>query len=257
MKYKSDWLNNIDTSSVSKFNFNITDPSSNVISPLNNTTTNSSSPLTDNMILEFWKHIASVDPDSGVTDDKILSFRKKLERLRKEAEEPEIEGGLFPQESSYLPGDTDDILGDFSNWLYGAEAFSGMAPERYTLPRHELWQIAELYPIFVFLIIAIIIAIIILGASIFLAVQKPDTEKLSIYECGFDPYEDSRNKFDVRFYIVAILFIIFDLETVFCFPWIASLGPGDPLGFWAMMDFLLELIVGFAYVWCIGALVWE
>jgi NADH-quinone oxidoreductase subunit A len=68
------------------------------------------------------------------------------------------------------------------------------------------------------LIIAIIIAIIILGASIFLAVQKPDTEKLSIYECGFDPYEDSRNKFDVRFYIVAILFIIFDLETVFCFP---------------------------------------
>lgn len=121
----------------------------------------------------------------------------------------------------------------------------------------ELLDLVDIYPILLFMVVGNILAMIILGASVFIAVQKPDTEKLSIYECGFDPYEDSRNKFDIRFYIIAILFIIFDLETVFCFPWILSLGVSDPFSVWVMMDFLLELIVGFAYVWCIGALVWE
>lgn len=85
-------------------------------------------------------------------------------------------------------------------------------------PEPETIGLTEVYPIFFFLIVAVILSLIILGASYLFSVQKPDTEKLSIYECGFDPYEDSRNKFDVRFYIVAILFIIFDLETVLCFP---------------------------------------
>lgn len=79
-------------------------------------------------------------------------------------------------------------------------------------------DLQELAPLLIFSVLAILLAFVILGASFFFAVQKPDTEKLSIYECGFDPYEDSRNKFDIRFYVIAILFIIFDLETVFCFP---------------------------------------
>jgi len=78
--------------------------------------------------------------------------------------------------------------------------------------------VEEYFPILILLFISILLSFIILGASFFLAVQKPDTEKLSIYECGFDPYEDARNKFDIRFYLIAILFVVFDLETIFLFP---------------------------------------
>jgi len=117
--------------------------------------------------------------------------------------------------------------------------------------------IEEYYPILLLLFVSIALASIILGASYILAVQKPDTEKLSVYECGFNPYEDSRNKFDVRFYLVAILFIVFDLEAIFVFPWAISLGQITSLGFWTMMDFLLELTIGFVYIWKIGALDWE
>jgi len=90
-----------------------------------------------------------------------------------------------------------------------------------------------------------------------LAIHKPDTEKLSAYECGFDPYEDARQTFDVRFYLVAILFIIFDLEAMYLFPWAVSLSHIGTSGFWIMIDFLVELIVGFVYAWQIGALEWE
>lgn len=110
--------------------------------------------------------------------------------------------------------------------------------------------------IILFLIIAII-ACIILGASYFLSVQKPDPEKISIYECGFEPYEDSRNKFNIRFYIIAILFIIFDLEAVLLFPWATGLSHVNSFGLWTVFDFLLELVVGFFYVWRIGALDWR
>lgn len=120
-----------------------------------------------------------------------------------------------------------------------------------------MYLINEYIPIFILLIIAVGLACIILGASYLLSVQKPDTEKVSVYECGFDPYEDSRNQFDVRFYLVAILFIIFDLEAMFLFPWAVSLAQNSAMGFWTMMDFLLELTVGFVYVWKIGALEWE
>lgn len=106
-------------------------------------------------------------------------------------------------------------------------------------------------------LIASFVAFLIFGASFLLAFQKPDGEKNSAYECGFDPYEDARNAFDVRFYIVAILFIIFDLEAMFLFPWAISIGELHSLGFWVMVDFLIELIIGFVYAWKIGALEWE
>lgn len=114
----------------------------------------------------------------------------------------------------------------------------------------------EYSPVLVMAIIAIVLSVIILGASFLLSVQKPDTEKLSAYECGFDPYEDSRNVFDIRFYIVAILFVVFDLEAMFLFPWAVSLPYAGSMGFWSMFDFLLELAVGFVYVWKVGALEW-
>lgn len=115
----------------------------------------------------------------------------------------------------------------------------------------------EYYPILVMAVIAFAVAQIILQASFLLSVQNPDTEKLSAYECGFDPYEDARNAFDVRFYIVAILFIIFDLEAMFLFPWVVSITHLSSMGFWVMMDFLIELTIGFVYAWKIGALEWE
>lgn len=115
----------------------------------------------------------------------------------------------------------------------------------------------EYYPILLFLSVAIVLSAVILGASYLLAVQNPDTEKLSAYECGFDPYEDARHTFDVRFYLVAILFIIFDIEAMFLFPWTVSLDQIGSLGFWSMVDFILELGVGFIYAWKIGALEWE
>jgi NADH-quinone oxidoreductase subunit A len=115
----------------------------------------------------------------------------------------------------------------------------------------------EYVPIMVLLIVAVGLSLLIFGASFFFSIQKPDVEKISAYECGFDPYEDSRNKFEIRFYLVAILFLIFDLEAIFLFPWVVSLGQSGFLGFWSMSDFLLELSVGFFYVWKIGALDWE
>ena len=87
--------------------------------------------------------------------------------------------------------------------------------------------------------------------------QNPDSEKLAPYECGFEAFEDARMKFDVRYYLVAILFILFDLEIAFLFPWAVALREIGPAGFWAMMVFLLILVVGFAYEWKKGALDWE
>ena len=116
---------------------------------------------------------------------------------------------------------------------------------------------SEFLPIFVFLLFALALSVIILGASYVLAYQGGDTEKLTAYECGFDPFEDARNQFDVRFYLVAILFIIFDLEASFLFPWAVSLGKVGAMGFWTMFDFLFELCVGFIYAWKVGALEWQ
>ena len=115
----------------------------------------------------------------------------------------------------------------------------------------------EYLPILIFLGIAIGMAAAIVIASFIIAKQRPDTEKVSPYECGFAPFNDARRQFDVRFYLVAILFIIFDLEVAFLFPWAVSLGSIVMLGFWSMVLFLGILTIGFIYEWKKGALEWE
>ncbi|WP_135078042.1 NADH-quinone oxidoreductase subunit A [Terasakiella sp. SH-1] len=115
----------------------------------------------------------------------------------------------------------------------------------------------EYLPIIIFLAIAIVIAGIMILAPFIVSPQKPDTEKNSAFECGFAAFEDARTKFDVRFYLVAILFIIFDLEVAFLFPWAISLGHIGLFGFWSMMVFLGVLTIGFIYEWKKGALEWE
>ena len=112
-------------------------------------------------------------------------------------------------------------------------------------------------PIMVFLLIASGLSFVIVAASMIVARQKPDSEKLSAYECGFEAFEDARTPFDVRYYLVAILFIIFDLEVAFLFPWAITLGRIGMVGFWSMMGFLAILTVGFIYEWRKGALDWE
>lgn len=115
----------------------------------------------------------------------------------------------------------------------------------------------EYYGLLVFLIVAILLTIIIIGASYFLVRQNPESEKLSAYECGFEPYEDTRHTFDIRFCVIAILFIIFDIEIMFLIPWCVSLSKLDLLSFWSMIDFLFELGVGLFYVWYVKALDWN
>ena len=115
----------------------------------------------------------------------------------------------------------------------------------------------EYLPILIFLALAIGLAGLMILASLIAARQRPDSEKLAAYECGFDAFDDARRKFDVRFYLVAILFIIFDLEVAFLFPWAASLSQIGLFGFWSMIVFLAGLTVGFVYEWKKGALEWE
>ena len=117
------------------------------------------------------------------------------------------------------------------------------------------------FPVLVFLIIGLILGFVLIGLGLGLAQlmghARPDSEKQSPYECGFEAFEDARMKFDVRYYLVAILFIIFDLEIAFLFPWAVALEKIGMAGFWAMMIFLLVLVVGFIYEWRKGALEWE
>ena len=112
-------------------------------------------------------------------------------------------------------------------------------------------------PILLFIGNAVGLAVVIVLASFVIARQRPDSEKLSPYECGFEPFADARARFDVRFYLVAILFIIFDLEVAFLFPWAVSLGKIGLFGFWSMIVFLGVLTIGFIYEWRKGALEWE
>jgi NADH-quinone oxidoreductase subunit A len=112
-------------------------------------------------------------------------------------------------------------------------------------------------PIVIFLGIAAAIGIVFILAAAVLAPKAPDPEKLSAYECGFNAFDDARMKFDVRFYLVSILFIIFDLEVAFLFPWAVAFGKLGATGFWSMLVFLAVLTVGFAYEWKKGALEWD
>ena len=111
--------------------------------------------------------------------------------------------------------------------------------------------------IIIFLFIALGLSVGFIVLNFLFSPKNPDSEKLSAYECGFEAFSDSRMEFDVRFYLVAILFIIFDLEIAFLFPWAISLGNLGSLGFWSMMIFLLVLTIGFIYEWKIGALDWD
>ncbi len=112
-------------------------------------------------------------------------------------------------------------------------------------------------PILLFLFIASVMSAAMVIGSLLVGRQNPDPEKNSAYECGFDAFQDARNKFDVRFYLVSLLFIIFDLEIAFLFPWAVSLGKIGLFGFWSMVTFLGVLTVGFIYEWKKGALDWE
>ena len=119
------------------------------------------------------------------------------------------------------------------------------------------YLLSEYLPILVFIAMASALALILMAAAAVLAVRNPDPEKVSAYECGFNAFDDARMKFDVRFYLVSILFIIFDLEVAFLFPWAAAYKQLGPVAFWSVMIFLGILVVGFIYEWKKGALDWE
>jgi NADH-quinone oxidoreductase subunit A len=112
-------------------------------------------------------------------------------------------------------------------------------------------------PLAVFLGVALLIGLALMVAPFLVAVRNPDPEKVSAYECGFNAFDDARMKFDVRFYLVSILFIIFDLEVAFLFPWAVAFKDVGALGFWSMMAFLGVLTIGFVYEWRKGALEWD
>jgi NADH-quinone oxidoreductase subunit A len=117
--------------------------------------------------------------------------------------------------------------------------------------------LSEYLPILMFIGVAVGLGLVLMLSAVLVAVRNPDPEKLSAYECGFNAFDDARMKFDVRFYLVAILFIIFDLEIAFLFPWAVAFGEISMAAFWSMMVFLAVLTVGFAYEWKKGALEWE
>ena len=117
--------------------------------------------------------------------------------------------------------------------------------------------VVEYLPVVIFLVIAAALSILFIVASTLLAPRKPDPEKLSAYECGFNAFDDARMKFDVRFYLVSILFIIFDLEVAFLFPWVFQVAAGNVFAFWSMMAFLGVLTIGFIYEWRRGGLEWQ
>ena len=112
-------------------------------------------------------------------------------------------------------------------------------------------------PIAIFVALSVVIGLALMVAPFLVAVSRPDPEKLSAYECGFNAFDDARMKFDVRFYLVAILFIIFDVEVAFLFPWAVAFGDLGWFGFWSMMIFLAILMIGFIYEWRKGALEWD
>jgi NADH-quinone oxidoreductase subunit A len=127
--------------------------------------------------------------------------------------------------------------------------------------RSKAWRMNELladyFPLVVFIGVALALGLGLMVAPFLVAYKNPDPEKLSAYECGFNAFDDARMKFDVRFYLVAILFIIFDLEVAFLFPWAIMFGELGHFGFWSMMVFLAVLTIGFIYEWKKGALEWD
>ena len=116
---------------------------------------------------------------------------------------------------------------------------------------------SDYFVILIFLFCSIVLTVIIFGASYLLVSHNPDVEKISPYECGFDPFEDARNEVDVRFYLVAILFIIFDIEVAYLYPWAVIISEIDSFNYLVFLDFMGELVVGLFYAWRIGSLDWQ
>src|SRR5579863_2323981 len=134
----------------------------------------------------------------------------------------------------------------------------GERPGKGLLMSQSIGQLLQAYiPLIVFVGVSAVIGLALLASAFLIAYKQPDPEKLSAYECGFNAFDDARMKFDVRFYLVAILFIIFDLEVTFLFPWAVAFGRVGLYGFWAMMLFLAVLTIGFIYEWKKGALEWD
>jgi NADH-quinone oxidoreductase subunit A len=137
----------------------------------------------------------------------------------------------------------------------GAGFPGGAGTSEVRSPMNEL--LLDYLPLVIFIAVALAIVLALLIVPFMVAYKAPDPEKLSAYECGFNAFDDARMKFDVRFYLVAILFIIFDLEVSFLFPWAVTFGRIGAYGFWAMMVFLAVLTIGFIYEWKKGALEWD
>jgi NADH-quinone oxidoreductase subunit A len=142
-------------------------------------------------------------------------------------------------------------------WRTGASAARAAARNHNLKSEAMPSLISDYMPLVVFIIIATLISGALLIAPFLVAYRAPDTEKLSPYECGFPPFDDARMRFDARFYLVSLLFIIFDLEVAFLFPWAIVFHDLGALGFWSMMIFLAVLTVGFVYEWNKGALEWD
>jgi len=115
----------------------------------------------------------------------------------------------------------------------------------------------DYYNLFVLILVSSILAIVLMLLSYIFVIENPDTEKLSTYECGYEPYENSRHIFNIRFFLVAILFVIFDIEMLFLIPWCVSIAKLNLLGFWSTVDFIFELGVGFFYIWYTNSLDWQ
>ena len=148
-------------------------------------------------------------------------------------------------------------------WSHSKEIPKEAAPSKAALASpiesdQAMPMLLEQYlPLAIFIVLSAVIAGALLVAPFLLAFKAPDPEKLSAYECGFNPFNDSRMKFDVRFYLVSLLFIVFDLEVAFLFPWAVAFKEAGAFGFWSMMVFLGVLTVGFIYEWRKGALEWD
>lgn len=118
-------------------------------------------------------------------------------------------------------------------------------------------MLLDYFNFIILLIVALILAVVLMLFSYILVLENPDSEKLSTYECGYEPYENSRHVFNIRFFLVAILFVIFDIEILFLLPWCVTVGKSTLLSYWAVVDFIFELGVGFFYVWYTNCLDWK
>jgi NADH-quinone oxidoreductase subunit A len=164
-----------------------------------------------------------------------------------------LETAPFRSESRYFTGVSCDLAGHARRIASQAAHEGAAAVSRSAM--NEL--LLDYLPLAIFIAVALVIGVVLLVVPFIVAYQQPDPEKLSAYECGFNAFDDARMKFDVRFYLVAILFIIFDLEVTFLFPWAVAFKQVGAYGFWAMMLFLGVLTIGFIYEWKKGALEWD